>query len=268
MNRKERFERLFETLDREELKDSIPKMCSAMMDMGFDERDVNMAWYLGKTSPQILSDAIAGKMADLDRTSDVVSAKTMLDREKLKSFLGDISRSGFDVPEIPLDRIGEGMESDAGRIRDACAGQRRASDESAIHHRAKIVGEEDLGHFGASLERLAAYAYHPVGNRHGTGNAVWGTDDLEWTSRAENPVREGPVERILGTNSDVRERRASFESSESNLSDTGRKDEVVHARTAEERPVTDLADGRGKDDRPDVLLPRERQGRDRSDMEP
>ena len=98
MNRKERFERLFETLDRDDLKGNIPKLCSAMMDMGFDERDVNIAWYLGKTSPQTLSDAIAGTIEDLDRTSDEVSAKTMLDREKLRSFLGDISRSGLDMP--------------------------------------------------------------------------------------------------------------------------------------------------------------------------
>ena len=139
MNRKERFDSLFGTLDRDDLKDDIPKFCSAMMDMGFDERDVNMAWYLGKTSPRTLSDAIARTIEDLDRTSDEVSAKTMLDHDKLRSFLGDISRSRLDMPHLPLDGIGKGMETNACGIRNASERKRRTSEKSTIHHRTDTV---------------------------------------------------------------------------------------------------------------------------------
>ncbi len=90
MERREQFEDLFRKLGRESLAKNLDMMRGAMMDLGFDEKDVNMAWYLSKAAPEEFSEAVAGSMADLDRTSDELAARTRLDREKLRSFLGDL----------------------------------------------------------------------------------------------------------------------------------------------------------------------------------
>jgi len=61
-----------------------------MMDMGFDEKDVNIQWYLGEAAPEALADVICRRTVDLDRAADELSARTRLDRDKLRSYLGDV----------------------------------------------------------------------------------------------------------------------------------------------------------------------------------
>ena len=122
MDRRERFDRLFQMIDREDLAGSLQKLCSVMMDLRFDERDVNMAWYLSQSAPEALSEAVSGRMRDVGRTADEVSARTMLDREKLSSFLGDIVGEGPGRPDLDRCGIRECMEPDDRGVGDADAG--------------------------------------------------------------------------------------------------------------------------------------------------
>ncbi len=77
-------------MERKDLADNPSKLRSVMMDLRFDERDINLAWYLNEAEPDVLRAAVEGRLEDIERTSDEVSARTRLDRDRLRSFLGDI----------------------------------------------------------------------------------------------------------------------------------------------------------------------------------
>ncbi len=90
MGRREQFEDLYRKLGRGNLARNLDMMRGAMMDLEFDEKDINMAWYLSKAAPEAFSEAVAGNTVDLDRMSDELAARTRLDRGKLRSFLEDL----------------------------------------------------------------------------------------------------------------------------------------------------------------------------------
>lgn len=90
MERKDMFRKMFGIVDRKALAEDPRRACSVMADMRFDERDLNMAWYLCRTAPEEFSKALSGEMRDLEKEASLVAARTRLDRDRLLSFFADL----------------------------------------------------------------------------------------------------------------------------------------------------------------------------------
>ncbi len=90
MERRELFGKLFAIADRKALAKDPRRACSMMADLRFDERDLNMAWYLCRAAPEEFSKALSGEALDIEEEADLVAARTRLDRDRLLSFLADL----------------------------------------------------------------------------------------------------------------------------------------------------------------------------------
>ena len=89
--RKEKFEKIYSMRDREEFAADPKALIGFMMDYKFQQKDINMVWYLTKTCPEALSEVIS-RRTDIKKTSEKITAKTRLDKEILKELLIDMSR--------------------------------------------------------------------------------------------------------------------------------------------------------------------------------